>query len=98
MSGLTAQTYVKTIALKSSTQILKTGRIYTGDAELSATERKEQHDKKIKKLMADLHRDCSVEEVAPEEIEMVGKVCSDWVSQVAILISPKISSVSRSKC
>ncbi|GFR64203.1 hypothetical protein ElyMa_005499900, partial [Elysia marginata] len=46
--------------------------------EVSAEEKKKNHDIKIKKLIADLRRECSVDDVAPEEIEMTVSVgCLD---------------------
>ncbi|RUS84307.1 hypothetical protein EGW08_007951 [Elysia chlorotica] len=39
--------------------------------ELSVEEKRRQHEHKIRKLIADLRRECSVEEVAPEELEML---------------------------
>lgn len=52
-------------------EISKLMLLKEGDRERSSEEKKREHDRKIKKLIADLRRECSVEEVAPEEIEML---------------------------
>ncbi|GFN99970.1 peptidase [Plakobranchus ocellatus] len=71
-----------------------TGGAAKDDDTLAAEEKKRQHDQKLKKLVADLRRECSVE-VAPEEIEMLDVGGEDILPESDI--SSLQSSLNRSK-